>query len=337
MKRLYLMRTTPTFSSFFALGLFVVGLVLLPKVSQAQQDAQFSQYMFQSLYYSPAMAGINDEYIELGVAHRTQWLGYAPTFDDGGAPTTQLFTFSMPIYQINSGVGLHMVRDQIGPVTSLEVGANYSYHHKLKNGARLSAGVRASFFNQSIDFSVYRPVDANDELIPQTGRENQFLPDFAAGIAYSTDRLLLGLSLNHLTEPRLDYGTQININSLDRHMTFLVGYRTDISDDLSLRPSGVIKSDLNTLSYEGSLMLSYQDRYFGGVSARASNALDAGIFLLGANALEDRSLRITYSFDYVTSGQTAKQPTSHEISLGYRLPAPKPSQRPVLRTPRYRF
>jgi len=39
--------------------------------------------------------------------------------------------------------------------------------------------------------------------------------------------------------------------------------------------------------------------------------------------LKDNSLRLGYSLDLTTVGQTAKSPTSHEVLISYALPAPK--------------
>ena len=328
------------FPSSFSSSLFLGVLFFLSFTAIklfAQQDAQFSQYMFNSLYFNPATAGSNADYTTMGIFHRSQWVNYSPTFDEGGAPSSQVGFVSMPLNRINSGVGLHFANDRIGPLSSTEVQISYAYHFNLKNKDRISIGLRGGIYNQRIDFR-YRPNDENDPRIPDTGIENQFKPDLAVGLYYqSTKGYYVGISTNHLLQSKFDYSTGVNITSLKPHVYLMGGSSFDISPTLMLQPSAILKATSGALSYEGSILLNYDNTYFGGISARASNALDAGILILGVNMLENKDLRITYSLDLVTSGRDAKQPTSHEISIGYRLPSPKPKILPTIRTPRFRF
>lgn len=326
------------FSSFFSLTFLCATFFLTHTPVLAQQDAQFSQYMFNGLYFNPAVAGSNADYTTMGVFHRSQWVNYSPTFDDGGAPNSQVGFVSMPLNRINSGVGLHFANDRIGPLSSTEIQISYAYHFNLKNKNRISLGFRGGMYNQRIDFSQYRPVDPEDPRIPTTGVENQFQPDLAVGLYYQSIKgYYVGISTNHLLQSTFDYSTGVSITSLKPHVYLMGGSSFDISPTLMLQPSAILKFTSGALSYEGSILLNYDNTYFGGISARASNALDAGILILGVNMLENKDLRITYSLDLVTSGRDAKQPTSHEISIGYRLPSPKPKVLPTIRTPRFRF
>ena len=83
------------------IGILIV-LTLWSGTLLAQQDPQFSQYMFSSLYFNPAYAG-TEGVTKLTAFHRSQWLGYQSTYDDGGAPTTQLITFSTPVLRLKIG------------------------------------------------------------------------------------------------------------------------------------------------------------------------------------------------------------------------------------------
>ena len=76
----------------------------------AQQDPQFTQYMFNTLYYNPGFAGV-DGVTKLTAMHRSQWLGYQPTYGGGGAPTTQIVSMTTPLFKINSGFGAYVVND----------------------------------------------------------------------------------------------------------------------------------------------------------------------------------------------------------------------------------
>lgn len=324
-------------SAFFKLYFFIATF-FISTYTFAQQDAQFSQYMFNTLYFNPATAGNNAEYTTMGLFHRSQWINYSPTFDDGGAPSSQVGFVSMPLNRINSGIGFHIANDRIGPLSSTEVQISYAYHFNLKNKDRISFGLRGGMYNQRIDFGQFRPNEPGDPRIPDTGVENQFQPDLAVGLYYQSIKgYYVGVSTNHLLQSTFDYSTGVDITSLRPHFYLLGGGNFDISPTFALQPSAIVKLTSGALSYEGSILLSYDETYFGGLSARASNAFDAGILVLGVNMLENKDLRITYSLDLVASGREAKQPTSHEISIGYRLPSSKPKVLPTIRTPRFRF
>jgi type IX secretion system PorP/SprF family membrane protein len=62
--------------------ILLIGFLFVFKISKAQQDAQFSQYIFNGLYINPAYAGYKDD-IFVNSFYRSQWTGFQ------GAPTTE--------------------------------------------------------------------------------------------------------------------------------------------------------------------------------------------------------------------------------------------------------
>ena len=121
--------------------LFLVFTIALSSASlSAQQDAQFTQYMFNQLYYNPAYAGMTAA-PELTAIHRSQWFGYDGTINPSRAPNTQLISINNPLTSFNGGVGLYILNDNLGPVNNLEIQLSVAYQLKLKNGATLSAWI----------------------------------------------------------------------------------------------------------------------------------------------------------------------------------------------------
>src|SRR5258708_8859393 len=139
---------------------FLLTLMLLAGQSMAQQDPQFTQYMFNTLYYNPAYAGA-DGVVKFTAMHRSQWLGYQPSVGGGGAPTTQIITGTAPINKINSGFGAYVVNDRLGPLTNQQVQLSYAYHLGFKD-AKLSFGVRAGAYAQTINPNSYRVIQNPD-------------------------------------------------------------------------------------------------------------------------------------------------------------------------------
>lgn len=311
-------------------SLFSFVALTFPFAVKAQQDPQFSFYMKQGLFYNPAFAGV-EGITEVSVLHRTQWAGYRSTFDDGGAPSGQVFTFNTPIYRLRSGFGAIVLNDNLGPLNNLAVHGAYAYHLGIKN-SKLSFGLSAGIYSQSIDFDQYRAVDNPDPVLRE-GRESQVRPDINAGVYFRTEQYYAGVSFNHLLRAEFDFGVAELRNALENHMAFTFGYFYDINIDVNVTPSLLVQTDFNQYNFILGALLEYKEKIWGGASFRQGE--DIGL-ILGYNFLKDRSLRFGYSFGYVVSGQDAKEPTSHEATLSYRLPVNPGSGKKVVRTPRFR-
>lgn len=298
----------------------------------AQQDAQFSQFMFNQLYFNPATAG-SDGMIRFQLMHRSQWAGYQGSFGDDTAPTSQLFSFQMPINSLRSGIGLYAgIRDGIGPATNQEIQFSYSLRMPVKGGT-LSFGIRPGLFLRTIDFDKLRPVDPDDPLIPN-GRINEVQPDLAAGVYYSAAAWYVGLSATHLISSRYRFENEVNNDRLQTTGFLNAGYRYYVTESIELNPNVLVKADPAALSVEGGVLAVLNGRYWGGLHYRSG---DAAIALLGLNFGKNNAFRLGYAFDYVVSGAGGKAPFSHEVMLGYGLPAPKSSRRVPVRSPRFRY
>lgn len=306
------------------------ALFLSLSAANAQQDAQFSYYMKNQLFYNPAFAGV-EGVTQLTLLHRTQWAGYSGHFDAGGAPSTQVFSMTTPIYKLSSGFGAHVVNDNLGNVNNLEVQVSYAYHLGIKD-SKLSFGIRAGLFSQSIDKGEYRAIDSDDPVILQSG-ESQMRPDMALGVYYRSEKYYAGVSINHLLKSEFDFGVDVVKNALENHAYMMFGYMHEVNFDLKLSPSFLVQTDFNEYSFIVGGLAYYKEQLWGGLSYRQSDDVN---FLLGYNFLKDQSLSFGYSFGYVVKDQDAKQATSHEVVISYQLPVNPGSGKKVIRTPRFR-
>lgn len=313
---------------------FLIFLCLANKVF-GQQDPQFSQYMFNNLYLTPAYAGV-DGVTRLTAFHRSQWLGYQSSFDDGGAPTTQMVSFNAPIFKLKSGFGAYVMNDNLGPQNNLEVQASYAYHLGIKE-SKLSFGVRLGMYSQTLDYDKYRAINPNDPLLTENGvarggKESQIKPDMAFGVFYRSEKYYAGLGFNHLLKSEFDFGLSQR-NALENHLNATAGYFYEVNFDLSIQFAALVKSDFNKTMVDASVLAYLKDTMWGGLSFRPS---EAATLLLGYSFLKDKSLKLGYSLDYVIKDQDAKAATSHELMLSYELPTVVGSGKKVIRTPRYR-
>ncbi|MEQ8573849.1 MAG: PorP/SprF family type IX secretion system membrane protein, partial [Fulvivirga sp.] len=262
-----------------------------------------------------------------------QWAGYASTFDDGGAPQTQVFSVTTPIYKFRSGFGAHIVNDNLGPLNNLEVQMSYAYHLGIKN-SKLSFGFRAGVFSQSIDYDQYRAIQPDDPaLIDKNGKESQVRPDMALGVYFRSEKYYAGASFNHVLKSEFDFGVNNVRNALENHAYLTLGYIHNVNFDLKLSPSMLVQTDFNEYSFIIGGLAYYKDTMWGGASFRQGDDVN---ILLGYNFLKDKSLSFGYSFGYVIKDQDAKQATTHEVLLSYQLPVNPGTGKKVVRTPRFR-
>ena len=297
----------------------------------AQQDPQFTQYMFNTLYYNPGFAGV-DGVTKLTAIHRSQWLGYQSSFGGGGAPTTQVISMSTPLFKVNSGFGAYIVNDKLGPLNNLEAQASYAYHLGIKE-SKLSLGVRVGMYSQSVNFNMYRAINPDDPLLgDKAGTISQVRPDVAMGVFFRKEKYYAGVSFNHLIKSTFDFGLSQR-NALQSHLYVTGGYFYELNFDLKFQFMGLVKSDFTKTTFDIGGIGYFKDTLWGGLSFRQS---EAAILLLGYSLLKDKSLKLGYALDYVIKDQKAKQPTSHEFMLSYELPVNPGSGKKVVRTPRYR-
>ena len=308
----------------------VLFLFILVRSVYGQQDPQISHYMFNPVFFNPAFSG-SEGTTRLTALHRTQWLGYQPTIDQGGAPSTQLITFSTPLPGLNSGVGGYVSNDRLGPLNNLEIQGNYAYYKKFGAGL-LSAGLKAGFYSQTVDFARYRAINPDDPLINSKGRESQVKPDLGIGFNYRTEKYYAGISMNHILRSTFDFGLNQRAR-LQPTMYMTAGYFYEVNFDLKLQFMTLIKSDFNKTAVDFGGIAYLKDTMWGGLSFRES---EAAILMFGYSLFKDKSLKIGYSMDYIIQNQSAKQPTSHELMLSYELPVATAVQKKIIRTPRYR-
>jgi len=296
-----------------------------------QQDAQFTQYMYNGGYFNPAFAGKESGY-RFSALHRSQWLNYSGT--NGPAPITQLVTASGSIDKLKLGVGLNFVNDNIGPHTNQEANLSVGYHKKLRRGV-LSLGLMGGVFATTIRFDELSVVNPDPKL-PATGSETQMNFNIGAGAIYDRTKYYIGISSRHMNEPGFDFGEGSFENQLKNHSYLLAGYRIKTFAQWNFEPSVLLKTvSFNNFSYDVSVIATYNQKVSGGLAFRGEESVS---LLMGYSILKDNSLRIGYAFDLVVGGIEAKSPTSHEFMLSYVLPdVTREFQRTIQRTPRFRF
>lgn len=225
--------------------LLICSIGLFTGHASAQQNIQFSQYIFNTLSVNPAYAGYKEEWFAQ-MALRNQWVGIK------GAPKTGQISIDgiLDPQTTKHGVGLQITSDKLGPQTSNSITLNYAFRIQL-DGAdtrRLSFGLGVGAAQYGLDGSALTTVDGGDGSVP-TGGSSKIAPDFRAGIYYTTPYWYAGISaLNLLSNTKSvdDYRRSTNIADniiRTRHMYFVAGALINAATDLRFRPSIMIRED----------------------------------------------------------------------------------------------
>ena len=298
------------------LAVLVAGCI--STLALAQQDPQFSQNMFNRLYVNPAYAGSN-EAICAHLLYRSQWVGFGD-----GAPKTGVLGVEAPFANNKVGVGLSIASDKNGAFQTFNAKLAGSYKFDLGNG-KLGIGVDLGLLQDKVDASGFKPVDPNDASIPANSSGSAF--DVGAGLYYNSEKLYVGVSASHLSEPSVTLDN--SSIKFERHYYGMIGYSAEVSPMITLKPSVFVKTIAGNTTADINLNAYFNNRFWLGASYRNDDAIVA---LIGLNITDN--LRIGYSYDFTTSNLKKYSDGSHEIMLGYCFKVKKKIT-PVIRNVRF--
>jgi type IX secretion system PorP/SprF family membrane protein len=282
--------------------------------SNAQQDPQYSQYMYNTQVVNPAYAGSRDV-LSFGLLYRTQWVGL------DGAPKTGTFTVNSPIGSLdNMGLGLSVVTDELGPAKESNINLDYSYTINTSETAELSFGLKAGIDFLDVDFTRLNIFDLSDPRF-QNNVDQKVQPQIGAGVYYNTDRFYVGLSVpNFLTTQHFDEASLVNIDAetiaAERLHYFLIGgYVFDLNPNLKFKPATLVKMVSGSpLQWDVSANFLINEKFTLGASYRWSAALSA---MVGFQASE--SIFLGFAYDYQTTDIEDYSDGSYEVFLRFEI------------------
>ena len=268
----------------------ILGFLLFYTDISAQQDPQYTQYMYNMNVVNPAYAGSRGT-LSLGLLARTQWTNVQ------GAPKTVTFSADAPVGR-KVGVGLSMIADEIGPVKEQNIYVDVSYTVTTSEEGRLAFGLKGGLTLQNIDLlSITLPQDPNDPLFEDN--VNETYPNFGAGIYYYTDKFYVGLSVPNIMKSThfKRSGGIITEASEEMHAFLTAGYVFGISSTLKIKPSVMFKGALGApVSIDLNANFLLYNRLELGASYRVSDSLSALI-----NFAVTPDFRIGFAYDYTIS------------------------------------
>lgn len=275
-------------------------------VSTAQQDAQYTHYMYNTININPAYAGSRGALSVFGL-HRTQWVGL------DGAPVTNSASVNFPIENSNLGVGMSFVNDRIGPTSENLISVDVSYTIKTSETYKLSFGIKGSANLFDLDVTKLNPETLNDPLLQNFS--NKFSPNFGAGVYLHSDKLYLGLSVPNFFETNRYSDNEIAINKERMNYYIIGGYVFDLSSNLKFKPaflSKIIEGAPLQLDVSGNFLL------FDKLVLGAAWRWDAAVSFMAGFQVTD-GLYIGYGYDLETTKLRNYNSGSHEVFLRFEL------------------
>ena len=284
-------------------------LALVSFSAQAQQDPQYTNYMYNTININPAYAGSRGALSIFGL-HRTQWVGLE------GAPQTNSFSVNTPIADSKVGLGVSFINDKLGVMDENTISVDFSYTLDLggRNTNKLSFGLKGSANMLNVAYSKLLNYNPND---PQFAQDinGQFTPNIGAGVYWHNERSYLGASVpNFLETTRYNDNLQSTMRQR-MHYYFMGGHVFDINPTLKFKPAFLLKA-VNGAPLQADITANFliHDKFTLGAAYR----WDAAWSALAGFQITD-GLFIGYSYDGETTKLAKYNNGSHEIFLRFEL------------------
>lgn len=291
-------------SNVYVLVLVMSVFFMMPS-ARAQQDSQFTQYMYNTIVVNPAYAGSRGSLSMIGL-YRNQWIGL------DGAPETLNFSAHSPIGIKGIGLGLGFTSDKLGPTSESSVTADFSYTINLERDLKLSFGIKGGVFIWNLDpnkLTIYNPNDYN------LRQQDQSSPIIGAGFYLHTEQWYVGLSSPNILETQHYDDIKVSTAAEKTHLYLIGGYVFTLNPNLKLKPAMLAKAVVGApLAIDISANALLYDTVTFGLAYR----FDAAVSALAGFQISDQ-IMVGYSYDYDTTELGNYNNGSHEIFLRFEL------------------
>lgn len=283
-------------------------LLFLTDTICAQQDPQYTNYMYNTMNVNPAYAGTKEVLSILGM-YRAQWVGL------DGAPVTSTFSLHSPIGFSNIGLGLSFVNDKIGPSDENTISVDFSYRLNFDNLSTLALGIKTTANLLNVDYtklSIYDPTDPQF----QNNVDNRFSPNFGAGAYWYSDKHYVGFSIpNFLETKHYDDNDRNSLAKEKMHYYFMAGYVFDLTSEIKMKPAFLSKM---VAGAPLQIDMTANFLFFEKLTVGAAYRLNASVSGLVAFQLSDKLL-VGYSYDAEITKLAHYNSGSHEIFLRFEV------------------
>ncbi len=273
----------------------------------AQNDVQYTHFLFNKLAYNAAYAGSAGVPTATAL-YRNQWLSL------DGAPTTATVNFHTPFFGGRSGFGLNVTADRVGMNRANSLEASYAYRFSLAKGkGKLSLGVNGRLEQGKMDWNEANPLDIGDGTIP-TSEDPTIAPNFGFGVYYEQSNFYLGVSLPQLLNTSIyrDFDVVGNGNDF-RTYYIMTGYLAELTNNIKLQPGAMVSFNAETpFEIDVNANLIFMDAFWIGGNYRLGDSFSALVqYQFNPN------FRIGTAFDFTMTELNSYSNGSVEVMLSY--------------------
>ncbi|UPQ78199.1 type IX secretion system membrane protein PorP/SprF [Flavobacterium azooxidireducens] len=289
----------------------ILFLLLTVTVANAQQDSQYTNYMYNTINVNPAYAGSRGVMSLFGM-HRNQWVGL------DGAPMTNVASINTPINNSNVGLGISFVNDRIGPSDENAISVDISYTIPISETYKLSFGVKGTANLLNVDYTKLNIYDPTDVQF-QNNIDNRFSPNIGAGVYLHSDKLYAGISAPNFLETE-HYDDNAFATAKERMHYYLIGgYVFDLSPSIKFKPAFLTKVVSGApLQLDLTANFMFNEKFVLGAAWR----WDAAVSGLAGFQVNENWM-IGYAYDAETTKLANYNSGSHEIFLRYEFKGKK--------------
>jgi type IX secretion system PorP/SprF family membrane protein len=290
--------TIKTLLLFFVFTLVGVKLV-------AQQQTQYTQYMYTPSLINPAYVGV-DGVMKVSLLHRELWICVKC------APVSQTLMLSIPLGQ-KMGMGFNIVQDQIGPAIETNSSLDLSYGLQLNDaGLKLSFGMKGGVQLLNVDYTKLTTENPNDNALNEN-INSRITPNIGAGIYVYNNDWYAGFSAPNLLSTKHYNKSTVSSVSSTSHFYLTGGMNFNVNENIKLKPAFLITSVSGApTSIDLSLNFLFNNKFTTGVSYKY-NASVSGLLDFKVNS----AISIGYAYDYSVSDLSYFSGGSHEVLLRF--------------------
>lgn len=298
----------------------------------AQQEHQYTQFMFNKLPINPAYAGARGVPFVTAI-YRNQWIGFE------GSPKSVLASFNAPFLTPRVGVGVTLSHVQIGLNTDFAASLAYSYDLIDADEMSLRAGLMGSIRSLGIDLSKAMPPDQSPLTDNSLGVDDvsSLYANVGAGLYYTyADKFYAGFSV-----PRI-YSNTFGIHDSDtiqtarelQHFYGMAGAVIPIGEGINLMPAVLTKYVKNApFDVDVNVNLEINEKVIAGLSYRvggngSGESLDLLVFW---QAHEQFGVGVAYDFTL----SDIKDYTAGSIELLFQADLKRSGKNKKMSNPRF--
>ena len=312
-------------------GIVLTALLLLVlSVSvYGQQDAQYTQFMYNKLPINAAYTGAR-EVLSIRALYRDQWSGNK-SGGIPGSPKTTSFSIHSPLKNDHYAIGFYFVNDRLGVEHKNQFDATFAYRVALGKKVKMSLGINAGilWYKANLAGSITTDGTGIDPALNQN--VSRVLPDVGAGLYIYHPNFYIGLSVPNFIKGDLTNKNQDGSTAKrTAHINAMVGGVIPAGKVLKIRPqllyrylASTDQKIPHTLDINLSLLI-YDRVNIGGQYRTSFKNKNNGVNLTNGDSFDvmleiwpTKQLMIGYSYDYLLSKLGNYNRGSHEIILGY--------------------